>query len=324
MDEHLHAPDPTVAAGHLAEVADATPLPGSSPTAPGGSTTPARWPGSQRHAHCGRHLRHRGARPALPRCRWTGRPAGAPVRYAVNTHEQGHIAYGNSLLPEEAVLIGHEAMRRQPAPRPSARPRRRPLGAVGDWGGVTRGVPDVTVPLPRCEYMPASGRSTSSIPAVRRTRPATSSSGCPTIVCSSPVTCSSWASPRSCSEDKLNDAGAVLDWLAGFGPERVVTRPRPGGWWRQTCRRAGRARALLPVRPRAGRRGQARGDRTAALGAAGRSRPVRRVAGPERLVLNLHRAYADADGVPLDLAVALDDAMSLNGGPLTTHVCCLA
>jgi cyclase len=44
----------------------------------------------------------------------------------------------------------------------------------------------------------------------------------------------------------------------------------------------------------------------------------------ERLVLNLHRAYADADGVPLDMTAALDDALALNGGPLTTHVCCLA
>lgn len=41
-------------------------------------------------------------------------------------------------------------------------------------------------------------------------------------------------------------------------------------------------------------------------------------------MLNLHRAYADADGVPLDMTAALDDALALNGGPLTTHVCCLA
>ncbi len=43
----------------------------------------------------------------------------------------------------------------------------------------------------------------------------------------------------------------------------------------------------------------------------------------ERLVLNLHRAYADADGGRLDLLGALADATTWNGGPLTTHVCCL-
>ena len=41
----------------------------------------------------------------------------------------------------------------------------------------------------------------------------------------------------------------------------------------------------------------------------------------ERLVLNLHRAYADADGGELDLLAAMIDAMTFNGGPLTTHVC---
>ena len=42
----------------------------------------------------------------------------------------------------------------------------------------------------------------------------------------------------------------------------------------------------------------------------------------ERLVLNLHRAYADAKGSELDALAAFGDAMAFNGGPLTTHVCC--
>ena len=41
----------------------------------------------------------------------------------------------------------------------------------------------------------------------------------------------------------------------------------------------------------------------------------------ERLVLNLHRAYADADGREVDLFAAMIDAVKYNGGPLTTHVC---
>lgn len=41
----------------------------------------------------------------------------------------------------------------------------------------------------------------------------------------------------------------------------------------------------------------------------------------ERLVLNLHRAYADAAGNEMDLFAAMIDAVEFNGGPLTTHVC---
>ncbi len=42
----------------------------------------------------------------------------------------------------------------------------------------------------------------------------------------------------------------------------------------------------------------------------------------ERLVLNLHRAYADAEHRELEVAGAFADAIAWNGGPLTTHVCC--
>ena len=38
-------------------------------------------------------------------------------------------------------------------------------------------------------------------------------------------------------------------------------------------------------------------------------------------MLNLHRAYADAASVELDLFAAMIDALEYHGGPLTTHVC---
>ncbi|TCO65887.1 MBL fold metallo-hydrolase [Actinocrispum wychmicini] len=37
---------------------------------------------------------------------------------------------------------------------------------------------------------------------------------------------------------------------------------------------------------------------------------------PERIVLNLHRAYADRTNTPMDLAAALTDAVTYNNGPL--------
>ncbi|MEU4744954.1 MBL fold metallo-hydrolase, partial [Actinosynnema sp. NPDC023658] len=40
----------------------------------------------------------------------------------------------------------------------------------------------------------------------------------------------------------------------------------------------------------------------------------------ERLVLNLHRAYADAAGQELDIVAAFGDAVAYNGGPLSCAV----
>ena len=40
----------------------------------------------------------------------------------------------------------------------------------------------------------------------------------------------------------------------------------------------------------------------------------------QRIVLNLHRAYADATGSVFDLMTAFTDAITLNGGPLECAV----
>lgn len=40
----------------------------------------------------------------------------------------------------------------------------------------------------------------------------------------------------------------------------------------------------------------------------------------ERIVLNLHRAYADDLGIEMDLIGALSDAVALNNGPMRTSV----
>lgn len=40
----------------------------------------------------------------------------------------------------------------------------------------------------------------------------------------------------------------------------------------------------------------------------------------ERLVLSLHRAYADADGIDINVTAALGDAIAYNGGPLACSV----
>jgi cyclase len=80
---------------------------------------------------------------------------GAPIRCAVNTHAHGDHTYGNSLLPVETAIIGHERM--------------------------------------RDALTPATGGSRCATPATPPTRRVTSSRGCPTSACSSRVTWSSTA-----------------------------------------------------------------------------------------------------------------------------------
>nr|MDT0666168.1 MBL fold metallo-hydrolase [Micromonospora sp. DSM 115978] len=71
--------------------------------------------------------------------------AGAPVRWAVNTHQHGDLTYGNSLLPESTALIGHEAMRAALLVDPLIDGCPPFWTPVPDWGKVTRRVPSIVV-----------------------------------------------------------------------------------------------------------------------------------------------------------------------------------
>jgi cyclase len=121
----------------------------------------------------------------------------------------------------------------------------------------------------------------------------------------------------------VEGALASLEWLAGFGPDVVVPGHGPLAaaaelpavladherYYRFVLELAadGRRQGLTPLEL----------ARVADLGGFGDW------ADAERIVLNLHRAYADAEGRPLDLMVAVLDAIEWNSGPLTTHVCCV-
>jgi len=113
-----------------------------------------------------------------------------------------------------------------------------------------------------------------------------------------------------------------LDWIAGFAPEVVVPGHGPvtaGADLPDVLAVHERYyRLVLELATRGADRGLAPLDvaRTADLG---------EFAGwpdAERIVLNLHRAQADAGGRRMDYMVALADATVWNGGPMTTHVCC--
>lgn len=69
----------------------------------------------------------------------------APVTMAANTHQHGDHTYGNSLLPRETVLIGHEAMRTGLLVDPIIDGCPPVWAPVPDWGAVTRRVPSIAV-----------------------------------------------------------------------------------------------------------------------------------------------------------------------------------
>ena len=188
MDGHDHTTDPTVAAGHLVEVADGVfawiQPDGTWWLNNAGAVTGAD--GTLIVDTCATEARTRRFLDAVSEA--TG---GAPVRFAVNTHEHGDHTYGNSLLPAEAALIGHEVMRAHLLVDPLI--DRLPAGwdPVPDWGAVTRRVPTIVT---RTDLTVHSGSRRIDVVAPRLPGPhrrATWSPGCPRSGCCSPATCSS-------------------------------------------------------------------------------------------------------------------------------------
>ena len=70
---------------------------------------------------------------------------GAPITTAANTHQHGDHTYGNSVLPRETVIIGHEAMRAGLLEDQIINGCPPVWAPVPDWGAVTRRVPSIAV-----------------------------------------------------------------------------------------------------------------------------------------------------------------------------------
>jgi cyclase len=248
--------------------------------------------------------------------------AGAPVRFAANTHEHGDHTYGNCLLPRETALIGHENMRARLAIDPLIDGCPPIWAPVPQWGNVTRRVPNLTIRSDMTIFI--GSRRVELLH--------------PGYVAHTTGDLVAWLPEERVlfSGDlvfhgltPLAVAGSVtgalrsLDWLAGFEPEYLVPGHGP-------LVRAADLGGVLAAHERyyrfileiaeGGRR-----DGLTPLEAARRTDlgPFAEWADSERYVLNLHRAYADA-GSEFDLFAAFGDAVAWNGGPLTTHVCCAA
>ena len=244
-----------------------------------------------------------------------------PVRFAANTHEHGDHTYGNCLLPPDCTLIGHENMRAQLLVDPVIDGCPLAWDPVPDWGPVTRRVPDVVV---RSELSVFTGER-----RVDLLHPGFAAHTTGDLVAWLPEERVLFSGDLVfhgltplVMAGSLDGALRSLDWLADFAPTTLVPGHGPivdgaeldrvlsdhERYYRHVLAVAadGRAAGLSPLEAASA---TDQGE-FADWGDA------------ERLVLNLHRAYADAERRPFDVVAAITDAVTYHGGPMTTHVCC--
>ncbi|HET9140572.1 MBL fold metallo-hydrolase [Actinophytocola sp.] len=244
---------------------------------------------------------------------------GAPVHLAVNTHMHGDHTYGNSLLPAGTPILGHQATRD---------------GVIGDI--ILANTPPIWSPSPdwgAVGLRPPTVLVHDSLTVYAGTRPVLlRHPGHPAhtagdVVVHLPDDGVLFTGDLIFHEvtplvlmGSIDGALRSLDWLADFGAAYVV--PGHGAlidhagfgavldahrrYYRfvQETARAGRSNGLGPLDA----------ARQADLG------DFARWPDGERLVLNLHRAYAELDGREPDLLVAFMDAVAYHGGPLRCAV----
>jgi cyclase len=235
-----------------------------------------------------------------------------PVRTLVNTHHHGDHTFGNYLF-EPATIVGHERVR--DAIRAWGQPRSAPFWTDVDWGEIrlsppmltfTEGV-DVWSGELRCEVRHLGHRAHTDNDSIvwipeRRvlfTGDLAFNGGTPFLL-----------------QGSVTGARRTLEQLRTFEPAVVVPGHGPvcGAEVLVHCAayldfvietaRAARAAGLTPLDA----------ARETDLG------DFADLLDTERIVGNLHRAYADLDErTELDAVAALTDMITYNGGPLTTH-----
>jgi len=239
----------------------------------------------------------------------------APIRWAVNTHQHGDHTYGNSLLPPTTTLIGHEAMRAGLAVDPIIHGCPPFWSPVPNWGSVTPRLPDVVL---RNELTIYSGDRRIELRH-------------PGHAAHTPGDVVAWL-----PEQRVLFAGDLifhgltplvfmgsvegalrsLDWLASFEAQHIVPGHGPlldAAALPEVLGQHERYYRLLLSAVRDGLT-PLEAARQTDLG------EFANWADAERLVMNLHRAYADRDGREMDLLAAFTDATTWNGGPLPTTV----
>ncbi|MFC5289759.1 MBL fold metallo-hydrolase [Actinokineospora guangxiensis] len=242
----------------------------------------------------------------------------ATIRYAVNTHLHGDHCYGNALLPAETTVIGHAKTRE---------------GLLDDIL-LAGGAPPIWAPMP--DFGVAAVRPPTVIVGDKLTvhlgehRVELAHPGHPAhtegdVVAWLPDSGVLFAGDLlfhgitpMVLMGSIDGALRSLDWLAAFEAEVVVPGHGP------------LIHDLAPVLAaheryyrfvKATAEAAMMEDKTP-LRAATSADLGEFAAWPdaERIVLNLHRAYAEARGATIDIIAAMTDAVTWNGGPLHCSV----
>jgi cyclase len=245
--------------------------------------------------------------------------AGKPLKYALNTHHHGDHTFGNSLLPAQTAIIGHHAMREgliaertlenfPPywAPKPEFGNLQKRLPDLTIDSGATVHVGGRHIELHHPGYVAHTGGDLVAwVPDVRVlfVGDLLFPGHTPMILAGAP-------------------AGAirVLDWIASFDADHVV--PGHGEVVDHT---------LLDGVLEDHRRYYAFVLAAAAQGMKDELTPLEvarstdlgefgELLDPERFVLNVHSAYAEASGGRADRATAFTDVTTWLGSPIHTKV----
>jgi len=248
---------------------------------------------------------------------------GAPITMAANTHQHGDHTYGNSLLPRETVLIGHEAMRAGLLADTIIDGCPPVWAPVPDWGAVTRRVPAIAVQDTVTVF--------NGTRRIELHHPGYAAHTTGDLVAWLPDERVLFAGDLLFHGltplvfmGSVSGARRSLEWIAAYEPEHVVPGHGPliaGSALDRVLGEHDRYYQHVEATAAAGRRdglSPLDASRSCDLG------DFQAWSDAERLVLNVYRAYADAEGIELDLFAALVDAIEYHGGPMTTHVCCAA
>lgn len=245
---------------------------------------------------------------------------GAPIRLAVNTHWHGDHTFGNALLPESTVLISHEHTRGEILADTMLTMELPPIWSpTPDWGHSQTRAPTVAMTgdlaLFAGEYRidllhPGHEAHTQGDVVAWLPRQQVLFSGDLLFHQVTPLILQG------------SFAGALrsLDWLRGFPARRIVPGHGP-------LIEGAELAAVIEAQARYYRLVQ----RTAQAGFAAGHTPLQAAEkcdlgefaqwpDQQRIVLNLHREYADSTGGTMDLMTAFSDAITYNGGPIETAV----
>lgn len=244
---------------------------------------------------------------------------GSPLRFAVNTHLHGDHTHGNSLLADTTCVVGHSHMRVELAQNTiidRCPPYWSPTPA---WGNVRKRLPDLTY-----DDRLVLHSGTREIQVIHPGYAAHTGGDSVVFVPDARVLFVGDLLFHQVTPlffmGSLDGALRSLDWIAEFDADVVV--PGHGGLVeRHQLDAALQAHRRYYELIRAAAEDGCR-DGLSPLEAAERTDlgVFADLPDAERVVLNMHRAYAELSGAAFDMAAAFDDAVAYNRAPLPTAV----